>query len=42
MAQKGRTKSRKTTKTRVKSLSVRKADRVKGGMTPGPEDLNLK
>jgi hypothetical protein len=46
MAEKGKSKSRKTSasKAKVKSLSVRKghADRVKGGMVPGPEDLQIK
>jgi hypothetical protein len=43
MAEKGKAKSRKTTASRakVKILSIRKtrADRVKGGMVPGPEEL---
>jgi hypothetical protein len=42
MATKAKAKSKKAgSKSAVKSLSVRKgsADKVKGGMVPGPEDL---
>ena len=43
MATKAKAKSKKAagSKSAVKSLSVRKgsADKVKGGMLPGPEDL---
>ena len=43
MAAKSKSKTRKITASRakVKTLSVKKgnADRVKGGMVPGPEEL---
>lgn len=44
MATKAKSKSKKASasKSKIKSLSVRKdsADKVKGGMVPGPEDLS--